>query len=298
MLSNIGEVKSDHDSLQVSSLKMINNNPDQQINLNCENNNVRIDVTELYESQKLVIDIGHESLEIFSGFLENKDVGTKKHQNEKNSQTGLKSDPSDSKKAKNYRHLFRHEDDEYFVPDYLVDQVGDEKLQSENSQRQTADKKEPPNSLPRKKKTDTISVEKDVRTKRNVDKDQNDETLRDEAQPSLIIPGNQKHTRKLSRQKTLSDTSSSELDEFSDSNTSSSVSSSSFFSDSSSEEQKNSSSLWLSIDVFPASVSIHMDPGLPNYDTYVPWSLLDMSKLLLWLSSAFHTASKWPQCDL
>lgn len=100
MLSNIGEVKSDHDSLQVSSLKMINNNPDQQINLNCENNNVRIDVTELYESQKLVIDIGHESLEIFSGFLENKDVGTKKHQNEKNSQTGLKSDPSDSKKAK------------------------------------------------------------------------------------------------------------------------------------------------------------------------------------------------------
>lgn len=238
MLSNIGEVKSDHDSLQVSSLKMINNNPDQQINLNCENNNVRIDVTELYESQKLVIDIGHESLEIFSGFLENKDVGTKKHQNEKNSQTGLKSDPSDSKKAKNYRHLFRHEDDEYFVPDYLVDQVGDEKLQSENSQRQTADKKEPPNSLPRKKKTDTISVEKDVRTKRNVDKDQNDETLRDEAQPSLIIPGNQKHTRKLSRQKTLSDTSSSELDEFSDSNTSSSVSSSSFFSDSSSEEQK------------------------------------------------------------
>lgn len=240
MLSSIGEVKSDLDSLQVTSLKMINNNPDQQINLNCDNNNdVKIDLTELYESQKLVVDIGHESLEIFSGFLENKDVGTKENQNEKNSQTGLKSDPSDSKKAKNYRHLFRHEDDEYFVPEYLVYQVSDEKLQSENLQCQMEDKKEPPNSLPgKKKKADTISVVKDVRTKRNIDKDQNDETLRDKSQSPLTTPGNQKHTQKLSRQKTLSDTSSSELDEFSDSNTSSSVSGSSFFSNSSLEEQK------------------------------------------------------------
>ena len=235
LLNDVPEEESNI-SLQTPSVEKVNDISSNSEQKDCAHNSLKMN-----DEGKESLKTNHESLEIEDHLK----LETEKNQNENNPLARSKENFSDNKEAKKYyRHLFRRDEEEYFVPDYLPYQVGNENSQPKNSQSKTADKKALQKSLPQQgRKSRKLSADKELSKNSNtVTKDMNDKVLRDQTQSlSLTSHRNTKYTQKYSEHETLDDDSSSESEEFSDSSTSSSISeSSSFFSDSDSSFESSS----------------------------------------------------------